>query len=67
MTAAQAILDRGYGRPAQTIDASITENEPIKLFAEVPMKSKSLEAWPTDVGKSLITGVAVAAMREVQS
>ena len=36
VTAAQTILDCGYGRPAQTIDAN-----PIQLYAEVPMKSES--------------------------
>ena len=35
MMAAQAILDRGYGKPVQSIDANITENEPI-LFVELP-------------------------------
>ena len=36
MMAAQAILDRGYGKPAQTIDASITEDSSVHFYAEVP-------------------------------
>jgi hypothetical protein len=50
MMAAQAILDRGYGRPHQTqsIDASISE-APVR-YVEVPHKADSAEvlASPTD-------------------
>ena len=57
MLAARAILDRGYGKPVQSIDANITENEPIR-FAEVPMKSSSSEQWLADIGRPMIVGVA---------
>jgi hypothetical protein len=45
MMAAQAILDRGYGRPHQTqsIDASISE-APVR-YVEVPRKAESAEVW----------------------
>ena len=36
MIAAQAILDRGYGKPMQSIDASITESDTVRFYAEVP-------------------------------
>ena len=36
MMAAQAILDRGYGKPAQTIDAKINEDSSVRFYAEVP-------------------------------
>ena len=44
MQAAQAILDRGYGRPHQTqsIDANISE-APVR-YVEVPRKAKSAGA-----------------------
>ena len=61
VSAATQILDRAYGRPAQVIDASFSEQEPIHVFAEVPMKSETNEAWLADVGKSLLTGVAITA------
>jgi Family of unknown function (DUF5681) len=46
--AAQAILDRGYGKPHQTqsIDASITEDGgPVRFYAEVPALCSSTEEW----------------------
>jgi hypothetical protein len=46
MMAAQAILDRGYGKPVQSVDANITEDGgPIRYYAEVPKKAQSAEAW----------------------
>ena len=46
MMAAQAILDRGYGKPTQSIDANITEDGgPVRYYAEVPKKAESTEAW----------------------
>ena len=46
MQAAQAILDRGYGKPAQTIDANINEGGgPIRYYAELPEKAESVDAW----------------------
>src|SRR6476646_10187613 len=38
MMAAQAILDRGYGKPTQSIDANITE-DPVRYIVELPKKS----------------------------
>jgi hypothetical protein len=43
MMAAQAILDRGYGKPIQAIDANI--NEGAVRYVEVPRKAESAEAW----------------------
>src|SRR3954453_12856829 len=36
IAAATAILDRGYGKPTQTIDANINE-ETVRFYAEVPL------------------------------
>ena len=44
MMAAQAILDRGYGRPMQSIDANISEDR-VRYIAEVPVKDKTTEEW----------------------
>ena len=44
MMAAQAILDRGYGRPTQSID--VREDGPtVRYIAEMPVKDVSTEAW----------------------
>src|SRR6476660_9134963 len=44
MMAAQAILDRGYGRPTQSID--VREDGPtVRYIAEMPVKDKTTEAW----------------------
>src|SRR5215510_4321351 len=46
MLAAQAILDRGYGKPTQSIDANITEEGgPVRYYAEVPKPAASVEEW----------------------
>ena len=63
MMAAQAILDRGYGKPVQAIDANITE-DPVRYIVELPEKSATAEEWlegikREDAGRSLVTGVAV--------
>src|SRR5262245_59654189 len=42
MLAAQAILDRGYGKPTQSIDASISE-ETVRFYAEVPRPAATTE------------------------
>src|SRR6478672_11163817 len=44
IAAATAILDRGYGKPTQTIDANINE-ETVRYYAEVPMPAASTEEW----------------------
>ena len=52
MMAAQAILDRGYGKPTQSIDANITEDGgPVRYYAELPRKAESTEAWLRSLGK----------------
>ena len=62
MMAAQAILDRGYGKPTQSIDANIND-DPVRYIVELPEKSATTEEWlegirREDMAKSLITGVA---------
>jgi hypothetical protein len=52
MIAAQAILDRGYGKPVQSIDANITKKS--IRFVELPMKSASSEPWLNDMTTSSI-------------
>jgi hypothetical protein len=56
--AATQILDRAYGRPIQSIDASISE-DPVR-YVEVPRKSASAEAWLNEVGRPMIGAVAGA-------
>ena len=49
--AAQAILDRGYGKPVQSIDANISEDGgPVRYYAELPKKAESPEAWLQSLG-----------------
>ena len=62
MMAAQAILDRGYGRPTQSIDANIYD-DPVRYIVELPEKSATTEEWlenirREDAGRTLVTGVA---------
>ena len=62
MMAAQAILDRGYGRPTQSID--VREDGPtVRYIAEMPEKCATTEEWlesirREDAGRALVTGVA---------
>ena len=63
IAAATAILDRGYGRPSQTIDASISE-ESVRLYALLPRPCATTEEWlesvrRTDARRALVTDVAV--------
>jgi hypothetical protein len=58
VAAATQILDRAYGRPVQSIDASISE-DPVR-YVEVPRKSASAEAWLNEVGRPMIATVAGA-------
>ena len=45
-TAAREILDRAYGRPVQSINASISEDGgPVRYYAEVPKPAKTTEEW----------------------
>ena len=64
MMAAQAILDRGYGKPMQSIDANIND-DPVRYIVELPEKSATTEEWlesirREDAGRSLVTSVAAA-------
>ena len=64
MMAAQAILDRGYGRPTQSIDANIND-DPVRYIVELPKKSATTEEWleeirREDAERALVTGVAAA-------
>ena len=64
MMAAQAILDRGYGRPTQSID--VREDGPtVRYYAEMPEKSATTEQWlesirREDAGRALVRSVAAA-------
>ena len=64
MMAAQAILDRGYGRPTQSID--VREDGPtVRYIAEMPVKCATTEEWLEDIRRedaerALVTGVAAA-------
>ena len=64
MMAAQAILDRGYGKPTQSID--VREDGPtVRYYAEMPEKCATTEEWlesirREDAGRALVTGVAAA-------
>ena len=64
MLAAQAILDRGYGRPTQSID--VREDGPtVHYYAEMPEKCATTAEWlesirREDAERSLVNGVAAA-------
>ena len=71
MMAAQAILDRGYGRPTQSIDANIND-DPVRYIVELPEKSATTEEWlesirREDAGRTLVTGVAAAVEDETDA
>ena len=62
MMAAQAILDRGYGRPTQSIDVR-EDGSTVRYIAEMPEKCATTEEWlesikREDAGRALVTGVA---------
>ena len=53
VAAATQILDRGYGRPVQSIDANITDGDgPVRYYAELPKKAESPEAWLQSLGRA---------------
>jgi len=64
MMAAQAILDRGYGKPTQSID--VREDGPtVRYIVELPEKCATTAEWlesirREDAGRALVTGVAAA-------
>ena len=46
VTAAKEILDRAYGRPLQSIDANINEdNSSVRYYVEVPRLAATTEEW----------------------
>ena len=52
VAAATQILDRAYGRPAQVIDANITDGDgPVRYYVELPKKAESPEAWLQSLGR----------------
>jgi hypothetical protein len=58
------ILDRGYGKPTQSIDAIISEDR-VRYIVELPKKSATTEEWLEDIRRedaerSLVNGVAAA-------
>ena len=64
MMAAEAILDRGYGKPTQSIDANIND-DPVRYIVEMPEKYERTEEWlesirREDAGRALVAGVAAA-------
>ena len=66
MMAAQAILDRGYGRPTQSIDANIND-DPVRYIVELPEKSATTEEWlegirREDAGRALVTVLQLLSM-----
>ena len=70
MMAAQAILDRGYGKPTQSID--VREDGPtVRYIAEVPEKCATTEEWlesirREDAERALVTA-GVAAVDDKQT
>src|SRR6478752_3227777 len=61
MLAAQAILDRGYGKPTQSIDANIND-DPVRYIVELPEKCATTEEWLESIrrenaGRAVVTGV----------
>jgi hypothetical protein len=58
--AMREVADRTDGRPAQQIVMQGDDDGgPIRLFAEIPMKSSSTEQWLEDIGVKVIEGTAV--------
>ena len=55
----QAILDRGYGKPAQTIDARITEGDGVRFLSRSSQNDCNDEKW--------LVGNPVAAQRNPKS
>ena len=60
IAAATQILDRGYGKPTQSIDANIND-DPVRYIVELPEKSATTEEWlesirREDAGRALVTG-----------
>ena len=69
IAAATAILERGFGRPTQSIDANISDDAgSVRYYAEVPKPCSTTQEWlagnPVDTQRSPkttnIAGVTVA-------
>ena len=45
VAAATQILDRAYGRPVQQVDANITDDGNVRVYAEVPRPAATVEEW----------------------
>ena len=55
MMAAQAILDRGYCKLMQSIDANVTEDGGLVCYyGEVPKKAQRTEAWLELLGRGQV-------------
>ena len=54
MMAAQAILDRGYGKPMQSIDADVTEDGgSVRYYVEIPEKAqRRSNGWRASGGRA---------------
>lgn len=50
VAAARELLDRGYGKAAQTIDATVTQ----RMVVEAPLPAKSTEEWLAGVAESVV-------------
>jgi hypothetical protein len=48
VAAANALLDRGWGKPAQTIDATVTDN---RMVIEAPATAADGEDWERQYGR----------------
>jgi hypothetical protein len=62
IAAATAILDRGYGKPTQSIEANISDDQ-VRYYVEVPKPAATTEEWlesirREDAGRALVTSVA---------
>jgi hypothetical protein len=51
MLAAQANLDRGYGKPVQSIANINEDGAPVRYYAELPKKAESPEVWLQSLGR----------------
>ena len=74
MAAAQTILDRGCGKPTQTIDANINEDGgPVRYHVEVPQVAATTEEWLESIRREELARSrplatrAVAAVRDQQT
>lgn len=50
VAAARELLDRGYGKAAQTIDATVTQ----RMVVEAPLPAKTTEEWLERAGQPAV-------------